>query len=166
MTTRTQASQRHAGRRRNGFRRGATTVEMALVAPLFFLFVFGLVEYGRVQMVKNMLHAACRSAARLGAMEGVKTADVRNRVLQMMSSSMNTSKLNVLVKNASVYDTGGTLPQTVSDYNNLPNIEVDSALTRQLFVVRATVSYSDISIVPLPLPSGAHIAGQAFMRHE
>jgi Flp pilus assembly protein TadG len=139
---------------------------MAIVAPLFFLFVFGLVEYGRVQMVKNTMHAACRSAARLGAMEGVKTVDVQNRVLQMMSSSMDTSKLNVLVKNASVYDSGGTAPQTVDDYNNLPNMEVDSALTRQLFVVRATVSYNDIAIVPLPMPSGAHIAGQAFMRHE
>jgi Flp pilus assembly protein TadG len=147
-------------------RRGATTVEMAIVAPLFFLFVFGLVEFGRVQMVKNMMHAACRSAARLGAMEGVKTADVRNRVLQMMGSSMDTSKLNVLVKNASVYDAGGATPQTVADVNNLPNIEVDSALTRQLFVVRATVSYNDIAIVPLPMPSGAHIVGQAFMRHE
>ncbi len=46
-------------------RRGGTTVlEVAVVLPVFFTFVFGLIEYGRVQMVANVVKNACRQGAR------------------------------------------------------------------------------------------------------
>jgi len=148
------------------FRRGATTIEVAVVAPIFFLFVFGLIEYGRVQMISNMLKASCRSAARLGATESVSSAQVQTRVGAMMTSSVAAGDLTVVVKDASVWDDGGTVPQTDDEYDALPNIEVDDAGTRQLFLVRATVAYNDVAIVPLPLLQGVNLTGKAFMRHE
>ncbi|TWU31734.1 TadE/TadG family type IV pilus assembly protein [Novipirellula artificiosorum] len=45
-------------------RRGATAVEMAIVAPLFFLFTFALVEFSRISMVKQGLTDATRAGCR------------------------------------------------------------------------------------------------------
>ena len=36
-------------------RRGAAAVEFAIVAPVFFLLVFGMIEYGRMVMVQQVL---------------------------------------------------------------------------------------------------------------
>ncbi len=40
----------HASGRR---RRGATVVELAVVTPIFFLLVFGLVEFSRMLMIRQ-----------------------------------------------------------------------------------------------------------------
>ena len=40
--------------RRN--RRGAAVVEFAIVAPLFFLMIFGMIEFGRAIMVQADFH--------------------------------------------------------------------------------------------------------------
>ncbi len=44
--------------RRN--RRGAAAVEFAIVAPVFFLLVFGMIEYGRMVMVQQVITNASR----------------------------------------------------------------------------------------------------------
>ncbi len=51
-------------RRRNHNRHGATAVEMAIVAPVFFALLFGLVEFGRVTMVNQALSDAARAGCR------------------------------------------------------------------------------------------------------
>jgi hypothetical protein len=35
-------------------RRGAAVVEFAIVVPVFFVLVFGMIEYGRMVMVQQM----------------------------------------------------------------------------------------------------------------
>lgn len=45
-------------------RRGAATVEFALIAPLFFLLVLGSIEIGRALMVQQVLTNASRVGAR------------------------------------------------------------------------------------------------------
>ena len=67
--------------KRNARRRGTTTVEFALILPVFLIFVFGLMEYGRAQMIANMLQNSCRDAARWGSTEGVSTSEVEQRVV-------------------------------------------------------------------------------------
>lgn len=44
---------------------GSTTVEMAVVLPLFLLLVFGIFEFGRVWLVLNTMNHASREAVRL-----------------------------------------------------------------------------------------------------
>jgi Flp pilus assembly protein TadG len=158
--------QRRVITRKSAWRRGATVIEVAMIAPIFFLFVFGLIEYGRVQMISNMMNASCRSAARLGSTEGVSTADVQARVRQMMASCVAAQHLTVEVKDASVYDGTGTLPQSETDFSAMPNLEVDDALSRQMFLVRASVAYNDIAMVPMPVLEGVTLRGKVFMRHE
>ena len=49
-------------------RRGATVVEFAVVSPLFFLFIFGLIEFGRYVMVQQALTNAAREGSRTAAL--------------------------------------------------------------------------------------------------
>ena len=129
-------------------------------------FIFGLVEYGRLQLVSNMLMSACRTSARLGATEGVASADAEAKVREMLSSVVDPNQVDVLVKNAGVYDTDSPLPDSADDYGDLPNLELRDAEARQLFLVRATVQYNDIAIFPFSILDGVSLSGMAFMRHE
>src|SRR6266581_3486012 len=64
--------------RRN--RWGAAAVEFAVVAPVFFLMVFGMIEYGRMVMVQQVITNASREGARVGVLDGATTADVTTAV--------------------------------------------------------------------------------------
>jgi Flp pilus assembly protein TadG len=153
-------------------RRGTTVVETALVLPVFLLFVFVLIEIGHAQMVKNMLRGACRDGARMGCTEGSTTADVQAHVKEVLASIIDPSRVTVNVKDASVYDQGGTPPQSSSALAALPNLEVNGAEQGQLFVVQATVNYNDVAIIPMSVPivgnimSNLTLDGHAFIRHE
>ena len=56
-------------RRRRIKRRGAAAVEFALVAPVFFLMVFGMIEFGRMVMVQQVITNASREGARLAVLD-------------------------------------------------------------------------------------------------
>lgn len=60
--------------------RGAAAVEFAIVAPVFLLLVFGMIEYGRMVMVQQMLTNASREGARRAVLDGSTEADVRDVV--------------------------------------------------------------------------------------
>ena len=158
----------HLSRRvvRRQKRVGATLVEVALVVPIFFAFVFGIVEFGRLQMVSNLLNSACRKAARHGALEGISTEAARERVLQLMRPVMDVSDLTIIVKNANAYQEGGPFPKTVAEFRALPNVDLLEASPRDLFLVHASVDYSDISFAPFSILYGAVLTTQTFMRHE
>lgn len=85
-------------------RRGAATVEFALVAPVFLALVLGVTETSRIFEVKNQLAVAAREGARMAAMdrsglvaEGQSTnskvvADVKNF---LKASGINPEDVNV-----------------------------------------------------------------------
>jgi hypothetical protein len=167
-----KASMSHTSfhRRLSGSRSGTTVVETALVLPVFLLFVLGIIELGHAQMVKNVLRSACRQAARMGCTEGTTTADVEQRVYEVLESVVEPGEVEVFVKNAAVYDEGGA-PANSSELESLSNIELSDAEPRQLFLVRAKINYNDIAIVPNIPYLGSYLddvvlEGQAFMRHE
>lgn len=147
-------------------RDGTTIVEVAVVLPVFLVFLFGLWAYGHAQMVSNMLKGAARSAARMGATEGVTTAQVQARVAEVMGAAVDASKITVQVKDASAYDTGGVFPSSASAMNALPELELANAESRQLFMVRASVNYNMVAIVPAHWFDNVQLAGTSFMRHE
>ena len=47
--------------------RGAAALEFALVLPVLLLIVFGITEFGRAWMTKNIMTQAAREGARYGA---------------------------------------------------------------------------------------------------
>lgn len=60
--------------------RGATVVEFAIIAPLFFLLVFGMIEFGRMIMVHQLLIGASREGARRAVVDGATVTTVENTV--------------------------------------------------------------------------------------
>jgi len=157
--------------RQNRSRRGTTVVETALVLPVFLLFLLGLIELGHAQMVKNALRSACRQAARIGSTEGNTTAEVEQRVLDVIGSACDVSAVQVFVRDASTFDEGGGTSTDGPSLEGLPAVELSEAAPRQLFLVRAKIHYNDIAIVPnIPYLGNflddVVLEGQAFMRHE
>ncbi len=59
--------------------RGAAAVEFALVASLLFLFLFGIIEFGRIFSELEVLNSAAREGARAAAVRGT-TEEVQDAV--------------------------------------------------------------------------------------
>ncbi len=154
------------GRNKHQDRRGTTTVETAVVLPVFLLLVFAIFEFGHAQLINNMLNNACRNAARVGAVEGSTTALVRSRVEQTLGAVVPIGTVSIFVKNASSFDGGGSTPTTGEGIESLPNVELADLESRALFVVRARVAYNDVAIVPMPFLKNVILDAHAFMRHE
>ena len=67
-------------------RRGAATVEFALVCPLIFLFFFTAIEFGRLQMAIHGLQAAAREGCRLAVSWNASQNDVEQVVNNRLTS--------------------------------------------------------------------------------
>ena len=63
-----------------GNRRGASAVEFAMIAPLMIAFTFGLVELGRIMLVKQTATHATREGARIAVRPTANNNDVIERV--------------------------------------------------------------------------------------
>ena len=57
-------------------RRAAAAVEFAVVSPLLFLLIFGIIEFGRLMMLGQLATNSARAAARVGSLSGSTTADI------------------------------------------------------------------------------------------
>ena len=66
-------------KRRKLARRGTSAVEFALVAPIFFLFLMGTIEFGRVMMVQNVLINAAREGCRAAIIQGATASSVQTK---------------------------------------------------------------------------------------
>jgi Flp pilus assembly protein TadG len=147
-------------------RLGTTTVEVAFVLPVFFVLVFGLIQICHAQMVEYVLKSACRNAARYGSASPITTAQTADKLRQILACAVDPNKVTILIKNGNEYEDGENLPETVSEYAALPDIELATAEPRQLYLVRASVAYNDIAILALPYCSGLLISGESLTRHE
>ena len=110
--------------------------ETALVMPVYLLFVFVLLEFGHAMMVNNTIRRACRDGARIGTVEGTTTQMVQQRVEEVLASAVKPMHVQVFVKNANAFDVGDP-PTSDKAIEELPDLELTEAETRQLFVVRA-----------------------------
>ena len=68
-------------------RRGASAVEFAVIAPVFFLLVFGMIEYGRLIMVQQIITNGSREGAREAVLDGATDATVRTEVQSYLTGS-------------------------------------------------------------------------------
>jgi len=64
--------------RRN--RKGVAAVEFAVVAPVLFLMILGMIELGRAIMVQQVLTNASREGARVAVLDGTAGTEVHNAV--------------------------------------------------------------------------------------
>ncbi len=78
--------------------RGAAAVEFAVVAPIFVLLLFGMIEYGRMVMVQQMLTNATREGARRACLDGTTVSEVKTTVQSYLTSgniTVNTGEITV-----------------------------------------------------------------------
>ncbi|MFK8114413.1 MAG: TadE/TadG family type IV pilus assembly protein [Rubripirellula sp.] len=83
--THDSAKHSHALRKTVSNRRGTSAVEFALIAPLMILFTFGLIEIGRVMLVKQTATHASREAARVAVRPTADYQDVIDRATEELS---------------------------------------------------------------------------------
>lgn len=62
-------------------------VEFAVVAPVFFLLVFGMIEFGRMVMVHQLLIGAAREGARQAVVDGATTQKVEQTVRDYLTAT-------------------------------------------------------------------------------
>lgn len=127
-------------------RPGAAVVEFAIVAPLFFLLVFGMIEYGRMVMVQQVITNASREGARRAVLEGATTAEVIAAVEAFLDSgAVDSDSANV------------TLSPDPPE-----NAGFGGAVT-----VTVTVPFKDVSWLPSPMYLGSTtLEARTAMRRE
>ena len=65
-------------------RTGAVTVEVAITAPILFLFVFAGIEFARVNMISDTCENAAFEGARRGIVPGATATDCQNEAQQIL----------------------------------------------------------------------------------
>ena len=102
-------------------RRGATAVEFAVVAPIFFLLVFGLIEFSRMVMCYQVMTSAAREAARAGAIPGATSSYVIQRANDtLQAGALSGATVSVSPSEVAVLDQGQTFTVTVQGlYDNM-----------------------------------------------
>ena len=125
-------------------RRGAAVVEFAVVAPILFLLVFGMIEYGRLVMVQQVLTNATREGARQGVLDGATTAEVQTTVTNYLTSA-NIAGATVTVNPSPPDSAGFGDPVTVS----------------------VSIPFNQVSWLPAPMfLSGVDMTATSVMRRE
>jgi Flp pilus assembly protein TadG len=67
---------RRGKKRADRIRRGAVVVELAIVSPLMFAMLFGIIEFGWLFTVQHTMVNASRAGARVGAFQGVTVDEI------------------------------------------------------------------------------------------
>ena len=125
-------------------RLGAAAVEFAIVAPLFFLFVFGIIEFGRVMLVKNVITNASREAARVAVIDGATSTEVE-QVARKYSEAGTVADVTV----------------TISPSN------LSTATQGTPITVTVSVNFNDVSWLPTPaILKDLSVSGKTTMRRE
>jgi len=124
-------------------RSGAAIIEFALLAPVLFMLILGMIEFGRVLMVAQLLTDAAREGGRQAVLAGSNTDKV-------------TSTVDTFLTNAGVNGAHTAVSPDPATANQ------GDAIT-----VTVTVPASAISWLPTPIfTAGQTLGGSVVMRKE
>ena len=140
----TAGRERHRHCRSRRVRRGAAAVEFALVAPVFILLIFGILECGQLIMVQQILTNASREGARLAVLEGTTLSEMQTAVDDYLANSSIS---------------GASLTVTPS---SLGNTESGAPITVTVSVPFSQVSWGSSTW----FPGGANLSASTLMRRE
>lgn len=131
-------------------RRGAAVVEFAIIAPVLFLLVFGMIDLGRAMMVQNLITNAARDGARSAVLDGSTAEGVEAQITEYLSAStIDSANVTVSPNPLTNADLGDPVSVTVEvPFNSvswLPKSWFLAGATLQATVVmRREVSNSSI----------------------
>lgn len=137
-------------------RRGAALVEAALVLPIFFMVILGIVEFGRAFMISQMIQNAAREGCRKGVTGAYTTATITSDIKSELSSlGVDSTKVNVTV--LVTVETGNPA---------VANNEVANATTKDLVSVTVSVPFANVALIPGKYLKGKTLSAKSTMRHE
>lgn len=123
---------------------GAAAVEFAVISPLLFAVILGVIELGRAIMVHQTLVSSAREACRVAVLPGTSKDDVINRA---------TTSLNA----------AGITSFTVTMNPDPPS----GASEGTAVTVTIKVSFNNVSWLPVPIYlNGKNLAASSVMRRE
>ena len=136
---------------RRSDRRGASVVEFAVVAPVFIVLVFGMIEFGRMIMVQQLLTNAAR--------EGARTAVI---------GDSNTNQVKSIVENYLDDTSVDKDAITVAIYvNGSEEIDPTEAATGSPIKIEVSVPLDDVGWLPAPwFLGGRTLTTTSTMRRE
>ncbi len=113
-------------------RRGAAAVEFAIIAPVFFLLILGMIEIGRGVMVQQIITNASREGARLAVLPGTTSQEVEDRVISILEETLKS---------------GGPIPGATVEIlgENGSAINPQDAAYGEVIKVEVSVPWSSIS---------------------
>jgi Flp pilus assembly protein TadG len=125
-------------------RLAAAAVEFAVVAPVFLLMVFGMIEYGRMVMVYQVITNASREGARAAVLDGATTSSVTASVNSYMTSALISGQTVTVSPN----------PPSTAQYGDPVTVTV-------------SIPFSQVSWLPSPMYLGSKtLAAATVMRRE
>ena len=131
-------------------------METALVLPIFFMIILGIIEFGRAMMVAQLLTNGAREGARLAVMADATNTNVETAVLDFVESSVGVPRGNVSV----------TITVTPATGNPDPANNLAVANKRDLCTVLVSVPFADVDYLPGEYLADRNLIGQCAMRRE
>ena len=134
-------------RRRKRDQRGAAAVEFALIAPIFLLVLFGIMDFGYMINRSSIINNAARDAAREASLGGDQAA------VEAAANLTLTGVPGATVSTSCVTLTGAACT-------------VGSAVTGDKVTVKVTYVHEFITPVSMFFSNGVNLSRQATMRVE
>jgi len=94
-------------------RSGTVTVEFALTMPVALMLTFGLVEFARVNMIRNTAQNAAYEGARAAIIPGGTAARAEARA-NLVMSTISTRNVDVTIDPPTITDTTPKVTVTIS----------------------------------------------------
>ena len=137
-------------------RRGAVAVEMAVVMTFIFVpMLLGIIEFGRVMMVGQIVTTASRYGVRHAILDGTTNAEVEEMVTDYLTSSLNVDEADIVVNITITPDGANPAPSDIVD-----------AQRRDLVEVEVAVPWNEVALMRSKYLNGKMINSTAAMRHE
>ena len=136
-------------------RRGAATVEFALVLPVFVIIVFGMIDFGRAMMIGQIVQNASREGARLASTDGATAQMVNDHVNDYLQGALGVSAGDITIAIDIEAGPGNSNPSGVED-----------ASPGDKCTVRVQVPYNEIALFQSSYFNNAKLKGYATMRRE
>lgn len=129
------ATETRKSRRLCGARHGAVVVEFAVTAPVLFLTFFGMVEFGRFNLIRHGIDTAAYEGARCGIVPGATSDDVRAKAEEILHA-VSAVETTVTVE-----------PSTITPQTEQVTVSVEVSLSHNGWVIpkffqQATLSRS------------------------
>ncbi|HLE17046.1 MAG TPA: TadE family protein [Syntrophales bacterium] len=97
---------------------GQGLVEFALVVPIFLILLFGMVEFGRAWMTKNIITGAAREAVRIFAVIPYDNVAAESRAVNILSSAgLDSSRWTISIYSEDMVPGDNIIMRTDVSYN-------------------------------------------------